>query len=62
MARDFLYIPVARTRVKHIFNSARDIYYYHRSRFRPDTIRALMILYHFDKSLFDQEVMLSALA
>ena len=62
MARDFLCTPAAGTGVERIFNGARDVCHYRRSRFRPDTIRALMILHHFDKSLFDQEVMLSALA
>lgn len=44
MARDFLAIPSSGVGVERLFNSARDICHYRRSRLLPDTIHALMLL------------------
>ncbi|KAL8975777.1 MAG: hypothetical protein Q9205_008085, partial [Flavoplaca limonia] len=44
MARNMLTIPIAGVGVERLFNMARDIIYYRRNRFRPQTIENIMIL------------------
>lgn len=49
MARDILCIPAAGTGVERVFKDARDVCYYRRSRLQATTIRATMILRHYDR-------------
>jgi hypothetical protein len=46
MARDFLCIPLAGVGVERVFNFARDMCGYRRGHLLPETIRALLIVYH----------------
>lgn len=46
MARDLLCIPLAGVGVERTFNFARDICHYRRGQLSPDTIRALILVYH----------------
>ena len=45
MARDLLYILIARVRVKCLFNYTYNIYRYHRGQLQPTTIQALLLVY-----------------
>jgi len=51
MARDILSIPASGVGVERIFNGARDVCQFRRSRLQPDIIKALMIIYHYNKTL-----------
>ena len=42
--------------VEHLFNMARDICHYRRSRLKPEAISKLMIMKHFDSVILQEEV------
>jgi hypothetical protein len=46
MARDLLCIPLAGVGVERVFNFARDMCGYRRGHLKPDTLRALLLVYH----------------
>ena len=45
IARDLLYIPMAGVGVGRIFNLVRDFAYYPHEQLKPDTIRAILLVY-----------------
>jgi hypothetical protein len=51
MARDLLAIPMAGVGIERVFNYARDICHYRRGQLKPDTIRALMLIYCHQQSI-----------
>ena len=55
MARDVLAVPISTVGVERLFNMARDIYHYRRSRLKADTISKLMIMKHFDQASLEEE-------
>lgn len=46
MARDLLYIPMAGVGIKRAFSYARDMCGYRRGQLKPETLRALMLVYY----------------
>jgi len=46
MARDLLYIPMAGVGVERAFSYARDMCGYRRGQLKPETLRALMLVYY----------------
>ena len=49
MARDVLAVPETSVGVERMFNMARDICHYRRGHLKPEAIRDLMILKHFNR-------------
>ena len=55
MARDTLAVPASGVGVERLFNMARDICHYRRSRLKAETISKLMIMKHFDNVILQEE-------
>ena len=56
MARDVLAVPATSVGVERLFNTARDACHYRRGNLKPETVRALMMIRHFDKAKLEDEV------
>ena len=56
MARDVLAVPATSVGVERLFNTARDACHYRRGSLKAETVRALMMMRHFDKAELEDEL------